>query len=316
MQVRHSRSLGAILVAALLIAAVFAFWSSRQLTPVVLAPSFASASSLRLLAVGRQGYGNAMTQRIADAMERAAAEQPTYATLYLGDNFYPKGVSSVDDSQWGSKFERLYDGAHLRGMPFFAVVGNHDAAGNAAAEVEYARRRLGSARWQMDALYYVRDFGDVDGRVLLRVVFLDTIALREQPAAQLEFARRALQSPGDPVWRAVAGHYAIRSVTHEPYTRERTLSALLPQFQQMNVDLYVSANDRFQQILDRPGEPLHVSTSGGSEKQEMGVAPEDPDRDAVIADAGFAVISASPTEIAVELRNPDGKVMRTVGRRR
>jgi hypothetical protein len=105
-------------------------------------------------------------------------------------------------------------------------------------------------------------------------------------------------------------------VTHEPYTRERTLSALLPQFQQMNVDLYVSANDRFQQILDRPGEPLHVSTSGGSDKQETGVAPEDAARDAVVADAGFAVISASPTEIAVELRNPDGKVMRTARRSR
>src|SRR5882757_1691450 len=147
----------------------------------VSAPPYDQTPSVRLLAVGRQGYGNLRTLRIATAMERTARLQATHGVLYLGDNFYPKGVRSTTDAQWQHKFERLYSGRYLRGMPFFAVVGNHDAEGSIEAELEYARRRLGSGRWQMDGPAYERDFGRVHGKILARVVFLDTVALCREP---------------------------------------------------------------------------------------------------------------------------------------
>jgi hypothetical protein len=50
------------------------------------------------------------------------------------------------------------------------------------------------------------------------------------------------------------GHYGFRSLTNEPYTRRLTLSSLLPELQSLGVDLCLSANDRFQQILDRADE--------------------------------------------------------------
>src|ERR1700761_2905819 len=155
------------------------------------APAYDRATSIRLLAVGRQGYGNLRTLRVASAMEQAARETQTHGVLYLGDNFYPKGVRSTTDSQWGHKFEHLYAGRYLRGMPFFAVVGNHDAEGSIDAELEYARQRLGSGRWQMDGPAYTRDFGRVRGSVLLRAVFLDTTALKRDPRAQLEHLAQA-----------------------------------------------------------------------------------------------------------------------------
>ncbi len=280
-----------------------------------MAPASDNAASIRMLAVGRQGYGNKASRRIADAMEAVAAGIPTHGVLYLGDNFYPRGVKSVDDDQWQSKFEYLYDGAHLRGMPFFAVIGNHDAEGDVMVQVRYALERRGSGRWQMDGQHYWRDFGRVNGRTLVRVVFLNTIDLQKNPAPELAFARDAWAAPGDPFWRVVAGHYAVRSVTKEAYTRDRTLSALLPEVISMDLDLYISANDRFQQVLDRLGEPLHVSVNGGSDKQEAGVSPEIPGSDFVAMRPGFAAIDADSGRLTVTLYDISGQVVHTRSRR-
>jgi len=272
------------------------------------APPYDRAASVRLLAVGRQGYGNLRTLRIASAMEQAARETRTHGVLYLGDNFYPKGIRSTLDSQWQHKFERLYAGKYLRGMPFFAVVGNHDAEGSIAAELEYARQRLGSGRWQMDGPAYTRDLGRAQGRVLARVVFLDTVALKRDPHEQLQFLARAF-APEEPViWRIVVGHYGFRSLTNEQYTRNLTLTHLLPELQALNVDACITANDRFQQVLDRPGEPLHLSANGGGDMAETGLQPENPQTDFVTSQGGFAVVTINESALTVELRDVHGNV--------
>jgi len=270
------------------------------------APPCDTPTSVRLLAVGRQGYGNLRTLRIATAMERTAREKATHGVLYLGDNFYPKGVRSTTDGQWQHKFERLYSGKYLRGMPFFAVVGNHDAEGSIDAELEYARRRLGSGRWQMDGPAYVRDFGRVQGKILARIVFLDTVALCREPSAQLQYLAQAFAPDGPFVWRIVVGHYGFRSLTNEPYTRKLTLTHLLPQLQALGIDACITANDRFQQVIDRAGEPLHVSANGGGDKAELGLHPENPHTDFVTSRGGFAVVTIDANTLDVELRDPSG----------
>jgi len=241
-------------------------------------------------------------------MEQAAREATTHGVLYLGDNFYPKGVQSTSDPQWQHKFERLYGGKYLRGMPFFAVVGNHDAEGSIAAELEYARQRLGSGRWQMDGPAYTRDFGRVRGKTLARAVFLDTVALKRDPREQLDYLARAFSAEEPVIWRIVVGHYGFRSLTNEQYTRNLTLTHLLPELQALKVDACITANDRFQQILDRPGEPLHVSANGGGDMAEIGLKPENPQTDFVTSQGGFAVVTVNETTLTVQLRDVHGDV--------
>ena len=48
--------------------------------------------------------------------------------LTLGDNFYEDGVASVDDPQWKTKFEDVYDAKSLV-VPIYASLGNHDRVG-------------------------------------------------------------------------------------------------------------------------------------------------------------------------------------------
>lgn len=281
---------------------------STARSSVVLAPSCVDDNALRFLAVGRQGYGNLRSEHVAASMERAASESPTHGVLYLGDNFYPKGVQSVRDSQWLHKFEWLYAGPHLRGMPFFAVLGNHDSEGVVAAQVSYARKRLGSARWRMDDRFYTREFGRLRGKALVSAVFLDTVSLHKDPAEQLDFLKSVFTLRNAAVWRIVVGHYGFRSVTREPYTRNLTLSSLLPELQSLRVDLCLSANDRFQQILDRPSEPLHVSANGGGDKIETGVCADDSGTDFAASQNGFAVVEMDERAITVDLRTADGKL--------
>ena len=48
--------------------------------------------------------------------------------LSLGDNFYSKGVKSVDDPQFKSKYEETFDSPSLQ-VPWYVCSGNHDYYG-------------------------------------------------------------------------------------------------------------------------------------------------------------------------------------------
>lgn len=306
--------IGGVLALALASAGGWYVAQRTAMPPAVLGPSPAAAESVTFLAVGRQGYGNDHGRRVAAGMERAAAEQPTHFVVFGGDNFFRNGVESVDDPQWQTKFEDQYDGPHLRGLPMFAVLGNHDHDGNPQAQVSYAAQRKGTGRWRMDGLYYSRDFGRTDdGAVLLRVVFLDMIPMMDSPAEQEQFLRDALTAPGSPRWKAVVGHNPLRSLTEQPTALTRVMHDLLPVAQQLDVDLAVSSNDWFQQLLDVPGEPMHVSTSGGGRKLEEVPFRNEPGT-YTKSQHGFARITIDAHSLTVEMLDADGEATYTASR--
>lgn len=277
------------------------------------------------LAVGRQGYGDATTRDVALSMEQVARERRNVNfTMLLGDNFYPSGVNSISDPQWNSKFESLYDGAYLSGMPFYAVAGNHDHQGSVEAELDYSRQKMGSGRWRMDAPYYAKDFGELNGKPFVRVVFLDSVSflglgtdegslLPSQITRdkQIRFLREGF-SPDkvQPYWKIVATHYPSRSLTKNRYSEERVMKKMLPVLTEFGVDLYLSSNDRFQQILDVAGEPLHVGVNGGAMKVDEIAALDTPSQ-LVAPQRGFALISIDANYITVELFNAKGELSYT-----
>ncbi|CAK9067161.1 unnamed protein product [Durusdinium trenchii] len=63
---------------------------------------------------------------IADQMHATFAElEDVKFVINVGDSFYPTGVTSEDDEQWGSKWRQVYS-AELRSVPWYSVYGNHD----------------------------------------------------------------------------------------------------------------------------------------------------------------------------------------------
>ncbi|XP_037523554.2 tartrate-resistant acid phosphatase type 5 [Rhipicephalus sanguineus] len=103
----------------------------------------------------------------------AAAKRIDFV-LSLGDNFYFKGVRSVDDRRFKRTFEDVYSAPSLQ-VPWLIVAGNHDHDGNVSAQIEYSKR---SKRWHFPFYYYNRTY-QIPGAAnhTLDILMLDTVLL-------------------------------------------------------------------------------------------------------------------------------------------
>ncbi|HET6567880.1 MAG TPA: HEAT repeat domain-containing protein, partial [Rhodothermales bacterium] len=113
--------------------------------------------SIRVLAFGDFGTGQAQQKEVAAAMLKYHEQHPFDLGLTLGDNFYSKGMQSPDDPRWKSWWHDMYDPL---GIPFYAALGNHDwgFADSPASEILYSGR---STNWHMPATYYTYTAGPV-----------------------------------------------------------------------------------------------------------------------------------------------------------
>jgi 3',5'-cyclic AMP phosphodiesterase CpdA len=263
-------------------------------------------ASVSLIAVGDQGSGDLQQWRVGQAMERVAAREGRLdMVVFLGDNFYGKPLTGTHDYRWGTRFERVYWGHWLSHVPFYAVLGNHDYPVSQKYEIEYGQQRKGSGRWQMPANFYVKDFGDVDGRPLVRMVFLDTSAPRERLQQQIDLIDQAFQTPGlAPVWRIAASHHPVRN-QGEHGEESDLVTRLLPVLQRNHVDLLLSGHDHNQQLLLRAGEPAWVISGAGGQKLDVLQTPT-PNSTFTASRAGFAKLDLSATQLRLGYYNDRG----------
>lgn len=226
-----------------------------------------AVDNITFYALGDQGDGGVDQWAVAGAMEKQAEKygKVDFVTL-LGDNFYSEKPLTLDSPEWKSKFENVYAGKYLSAMPFYAVLGNHDpeTVNGRNVEIEYSRQQMGSNRWRMPANYYVSDFGKVDGRPLIRIVFLDTNLPLDALKTQADFIRRSFPNDDNgPIWKIVAGHHPIRSFgKHYAENSERS-TIIAAALQDAHVDLYLAGHDHNQQLIAHGNDPIYVINGGG-----------------------------------------------------
>jgi len=138
------------------------------------------------------------------------------------------------------------------------------------------------------------------------MVFLDSVTLKEEPDTQVEFLQQTMKGPGDMVWRVILGHYPARSLARHEFSRRQILDNLRPVLIQSGVDLDLSANDYFQQVLDYPGEPLHLSTNGGGTRRDEAVVSRNTATEFVADQKGFSTITVLTEQLTVEMNNQNG----------
>jgi tartrate-resistant acid phosphatase type 5 len=197
-----------------------------------------------IVVYGDSGTGDSNQYRVADAMESYCLIKPCDLGLLLGDNFYPKGVSSVSDPLWQSNFEQVYRNLSFTSYP---VLGNHDYMGSWQAQILYQ-----SPHWRMTQRYYV-----------VRTPKADIFAIDAEhfDVKQQEWLKAQLLH-STKLWQIVYGHRPLYSSGLHGGTIELK-KHLLPILKPYGVDFYLAGHDHHLELQERNGVVHVVSGAAG-----------------------------------------------------
>lgn len=257
------------------------------------------------IAMGDGGTGSQAQRHVAELINAKAGRDSLHFVLLLGDNFYSKGVESVDDPQWEEKFESMYNLPFLH-VPFFASLGNHDhkTDGSAEAQVEYSKRHT---KWRMPARYYTFT-QNIDQAATIQFFALDTDAIVEQESRdfaqnQIEWLESELaKSPA--TWKIVFGHHPVFSNGKHGDTPE-IKQHLRPLLEKYGVDFYFCGHDHDRQLL-QPVAGVNYIVSGTAAKSRDTTW----ENNTIFAatDLGFVWCRASAEEFQVQFINKSGEI--------
>mmetsp|Transcript_10817 Transcript_10817/g.26454 ORF Transcript_10817/g.26454 Transcript_10817/m.26454 type:complete len:418 (-) Transcript_10817:274-1527(-) len=265
-----------------------------KLAPVVDAGSlrFISLGDFGVTECGLRGFHRKCDGRIqrsvADCMDNVAMRVKPDFILSLGDNFYPDGAQSLDDNQFSSSFEHVYNRPHLKSTKWWITIGDHDHCGNVTAMLAYAKGERGmnwlgpdnpesmpADYFRLPAPYYHRRY-KIEGGKILHLVVTDSVALEGAvgemherrfskkiskeyagaPAARrhwlwLERIFQKINDSIEPKIVTVVGHRPVFSAAQRRRTAAEVLVSrrLHTLLSQMGVDLYIHGHDHVMQHI-------------------------------------------------------------------
>jgi len=231
----------------------------------------AKSGGLNFLVLGDWGRNGERDQRdVAAQMAVAAKEMDAGFIISVGDNFYEHGVTSVDDPQWQSSFEKVYSAPVLQ-VPWHVALGNHDYHGNCDAQIAYSKI---SRRWNMPARYFTRT-ERIDANNSVEFFYLDTTPMATFDPDEIMFKKRtesqdigkqlawfeAALAASTASWKIVIGHHPVYSGGQHgdtPYIIEH----VLPLLKQYQVPAYFNGHDHDLQHLQADKVNLFCSGAG------------------------------------------------------
>jgi tartrate-resistant acid phosphatase type 5 len=266
----------------------------------------AAAPELAFLVVGDWGTGSIGQRKVAAQMAKSAEAIGARFVITTGDNFYPDGVTSVEDPHWKRTFEDVYAAPSLM-IPWYVSLGNHDHRGNVNAQVEYAQR---SSRWRLPAAYYKHTETLADGSAA-DFFFIDSQVIREDYRRtrgrsardeQLIWLERELAASIAP-WKIAVGHHPVFSGGHHGNT-EALVVLLKPLFERYGVQVYLNGHDHDLQHL-AVGK-VHYLISGGGGARPRPSRPVAGTRFVMGERHGFMTARLAPHAMDVEFIDAEG----------
>lgn len=311
-------SLAAIVLAASLLLPSCASYSylAPTLTP---APEVTTADHrererLVFLIFGDSGVGRPGQQHVGDAMHEICRERGCHFGLLLGDNIYPRGVTSTDDSKFETHFERPYRG--FGPFDIWVVPGNHDwqKPQSVQAQIDYTAL---SERWRMPhhhfAVPLLPDW--------LHLYGLDTTVMHDLEGERDPQKRAALTASRDEQvagaraalcgrsgWRLLAGHHPVYSGGYHGREQpqrglHRAIERALvePLISACRVQMYFSGHEHHQEHIHAAGFEQIVQGAAGAELRRVDRL-DGPGRTQAFgrAEHGFGLVTATPDTLVVE----------------
>ncbi len=281
--------------------------NTYEITPLddasIVSRDLSTASTLRILVFGDSGTQNDNQFKTAEQMVRVCAIRGCDMAIGLGDNFYPDGVKDVADEQWQKGFEVPYAGVG-GDLPidFWMVLGNHDWAENAQAQIDYT---LQSERWRMPYKYYT-----VPGLPsFLKLVAFDSQSLVEPPdkdAVRLAQDQRRFmeeQICEGEGWHIVFAHHP--ALSSGSLASPEVSSFLSSIDTTCNIHIFLSGHEHFQEHLRDERMDMIVQGAAGKVSDSDNESPAS----LYVKDAlGFAILSIDAEFVQIEFFDDDGMV--------
>ena len=220
-------------------------------SPVLLIFSTIAYADVEFVAYGDWGFDSPALFEVVRAVEEYSPERKF--VLLLGDNFYPKGVSSIRDPLFNIFTDIV---ARETTIPYYPILGNHDVAGKPDVQIQYSGV---DSRWDFPSRYYKRIYTKDD--VTICLIMMDTNRANSTQMAWIDEQLGTLECNSKTSWPIISGHYPIYSsgiYTDEDFLKQN----LVPILHKYDVPLYLCGHEHLHAIFY--DEHLTQITSGAT----------------------------------------------------
>lgn len=243
-----------------------------------------SGDRLHWLATADSGSGDRNQMAVGAAMAALQRRDPVDLVILGGDNIYNEG----EISKVGAAFERPYRELLQAGVPFHAVLGNHDIrTANGAGQLAYPGFGM-KGRW-----YTVR-------RGPVEFFMHDSNVDWPQQRTWLRASLAASTAP----WKVLVGHHPIYSSGFYGDDRE-TIARLTPLLARHGVQLYINGHDHNYE-RSRPINGTTYLTVGNGGAALRPVLPG-PNSARAVSTYGFASLHADADSLTIEAWDTSGQ---------
>lgn len=265
---------------------------------------------MNCLVIGDMGKGTDDQFKVAKSMNKLQKKYNTEFVLGLGDNIYPNGCESVEDSLFKNNFEIPY--SILPNHTWYMCLGNHDYGytvtfngfqDNSKHQVEYTNH---SQKWYMPSKYYSFVKGPVE------FFYLDSNMDRMSESTiqkQLRIMKKKLDN-SNKKFKIVVGHHTWRSVAGHGNAEQRYETFLNDLFKDTKPTMYLCGHDHCKSLIVKDGIVLGIIGTGG-EGYDNDPEPEldnmhDCQLDYFSPSLGVGVLQISDNKLTLKFFNEKG----------
>jgi tartrate-resistant acid phosphatase type 5 len=274
------------------------------------------ADAYSFLVLGDWGRRGQFLQReTGKQMGITAEEMNARFIITTGDNFYPSGVESVEDSHWKASFEDVYT-HHGTQVPWYVVLGNHDYEGNVEAQIAYSKK---SYRWNMPDRYYAFE-KSIDEGVKALFVMIDTNPLMSQYYGSAKHSKAmagqdsirqkvwidSVLQASKARWKFVVGHHMVFTSGKRVNMEKDLQRQLKPLLDKHKVDAYFAGHEHDLQHQKPPGHVHYFISGAGSELRPTGQIPI---TRFSASTNGFMLVSLTRSQMKVQVIDLYGNVI-------